>query len=148
MAQVAPFRGLHFNPAKIPHLTDVVTPPYDVIQPREREAFAGRHPNNMVHLILPPGQPGDDRLHNRYTRAAALFRKWQRDEVLVRDPEPAFYYWETDFEHGGRTLTRCGFAAVVRLEVHSTDNCCQGVAASFLNFPSFLHLTNHLNNHV
>ncbi len=116
MAQVAPFRGLHFNPAKVPNFTDVVTPPYDVIKPGEREAFAARHPNNMVHLILPPGMPGDDRLHNRYTRAAALFRKWQQEEVLVRDPEPAFYYWEMDFEHAGGTRTRSGFAAVVRLE--------------------------------
>jgi uncharacterized protein (DUF1015 family) len=116
VAQVAPFRGLHFNPTKVPNLEDVVTPPYDVIKPAERETFAARHPNNMVHLILPPGRPGDDLLHNRYTRAAALFRKWQREEVLVRDPEADFYYWETDFEHGGRTLTRCGFAAVVRLE--------------------------------
>ena len=62
MAIIAPFRGLHYNPAKVPNLTEVVTPPYDVIRPAEREAFAARHPNNMVHLILPQALPGDDRL--------------------------------------------------------------------------------------
>ncbi len=86
VALVAPFRGLHYNPAKVSNLTEVVTPPYDVIRPAEREAFAARHPNNMVHLILPQPLPGDDRLQNRYTRAAALFRQWQQEEVLVRDP--------------------------------------------------------------
>ncbi len=116
MAQVAPFRGLHYNPAQVPNLTDVVTPPYDVIKPGEREALAARHPYNMVHLILPQPQPGDDLLHNRYTRAAALFRQWQRQQVFLRDPEPAFYYWETDFEHAGATVTRRGLAGVVRLE--------------------------------
>ncbi len=116
MAQVAPFRGLHYNPAKVPHLEDVVTPPYDVIQPPEREALAVRHPYNMVHLILPQPQPGDNLLHNRYTRAAALFHQWQREEVLVQDPEPTFYYWETEFQHAGRTWTRIGLAALVHLE--------------------------------
>ena len=116
MAQVAPFRGLHYNLAKVPHLEEVVTPPYDVIRPEERQAFAARHPYNMVHLILPQARPGDDLLHNRYTRAAALFRQWQRDQVLVRDPQPAFYYWETEFEHLGRKRTRAGLAALVRLE--------------------------------
>ena len=116
MALVAPFRGLHYNPAKVSDLTEVVTPPYDVIKPAEREVFAARNPYNMVNLILPQPLPGDDRLQNRYTRAAALFRQWQREEVLVRDPEPAFYYWETDFEIQGQQHTRKGLAALVGLE--------------------------------
>ncbi len=116
VALVAPFRGLHYNLAKVPDLTEVVTPPYDVIQPDAREVLAARNPYNMVHLILPQPLPGDDRLQNRYTRAAALFRQWQREEVLVRDPQPAFYYWETDFENQGHKLTRTGLAGLVRLE--------------------------------
>jgi len=116
VALVAPFKGLHYNLAKVPSLTEVVTPPYDVIKPAEREAFAARHPYNMVNLILPQALPGDDRLLNRYTRAAALFRQWQQQEVLVRDPEPAFYYWETEFEVAGQKRTRTGLAALVRLE--------------------------------
>jgi uncharacterized protein (DUF1015 family) len=94
----------------------VVTPPYDVIGPEAREAFAARHPYNMVHLILPQALPGDNLLHNRYTRAGALFRQWQREGVLIRDPEPAFYYWETEFSHQGRTYNRLGLAALVGLE--------------------------------
>ena len=116
MALVAPFKGLHYNLAKVPSLTEVVTPPYDVIKPAERQVFAARNPYNMVNLILPQALPGDDRLQNRYTRAAALFRQWLQEEVLVRDPEPAFYYWETDFEIQGREHTRKGLAALVRLE--------------------------------
>jgi uncharacterized protein (DUF1015 family) len=116
VAIIAPFRGLHYNSAKVPDLTEVVTPPYDVIRPEEREVYAARHPFNMVHLILPQGAPGDDLLQNRYTRAGARFRQWERDQVLVQEPVPAFYYWETDFQHAGRTFTRKGLAALVRLE--------------------------------
>lgn len=116
MAIVAPFRGLFYNLAKVGNLTEVVTPPYDVIRPAEREAFAARHPYNMVNLILPQAAPGDDRLNNRYTRAGALFRQWEKDQVLVRDSGPAYYYWETEFQHAGRVFTRGGLAALVRLE--------------------------------
>ena len=119
MALVAPFRGLHFNPAKVGNLTDVVTPPYDVIKPAEREMFARRHPYNMVHLILPEKLPGDDRLNNRYTRAAALFRQWLHNEVFIRDPEPAYYLWQTAFDYQGKRYTRNGLVALVRLEPFS-----------------------------
>ena len=116
MAQVAPFRGVYFDPAKVPDLSQVVTPPYDVIRPDEREAFAAMHPNNMVHLILPPALPGDGPLENRYTRAAAVFRQWQNQGVFRRDERPAYYYWETRFAYEGRTYTRRGLAALVHLE--------------------------------
>ncbi len=119
MAQVAPFRGLSFDPAKVNSLTAVVTPPYDVIRPEEREAFAASHPNNMVHLILPQALPGDTLLDNRYTRAAALFGQWQREGVFKRDVGPSFYYWETSFDHQGKRYTRVGLAALVRLEPFS-----------------------------
>ncbi|MGQ9689022.1 MAG: DUF1015 domain-containing protein [Desulfobaccales bacterium] len=116
MAQVVPFRGMYFDVARIGDLSKVVTPPYDVIRPEEREVFAATHPNNMVHLILPPPRPGDNPLENRYTRAAALFRQWQKEGVLRRDHKPAYYYWETSFDHEGRRYTRRGVAALVRLE--------------------------------
>jgi uncharacterized protein (DUF1015 family) len=116
VALVAPFKGLHYNLAKVPDLTEVVTPPYDVINPAERQAFAARDPHNMVHLILPQALPGDDLLQNRYSRAGATFRQWQREDVLVRDPKPALYYWETEFAHAGRTHIRKGLAALVGLE--------------------------------
>ena len=48
MAFIAPFKGLHYNPAKVANLTAVVTPPYDVIRPDERQIFAARDPHNMV----------------------------------------------------------------------------------------------------
>ncbi len=119
MALVAPFRGLYFNPIKIGNLSEVITPPYDVIKPAEQEAFARRHPYNMVHLILPQKLPGDDRLNNGYTRAAALFRQWLANEVFIRDDEPAYYLWQTEFDYQGKRYTRNGLAALVRLEPFS-----------------------------
>jgi hypothetical protein len=39
-------------------------------------------------------------------------------------------------------------AAVVRLEEPSPESSYHGVAVSFLDFPSFMNLTNHVNNQV
>lgn len=119
MAQVVPFRGMYFDTDKVGDLSQVVTPPYDVIRPEEREAFAAMHPYNMVHLILPEARPGDSPLENRYTRAAALYRQWQSQGVFRRDDQPTYYYWKTRFEHDGRTYTRRGLGALVRLEPFS-----------------------------
>jgi uncharacterized protein (DUF1015 family) len=107
---------MYFDTDKVGDLTQVVTPPYDVIRPDEREAFAAKHPHNMVRLILPEAQPCDNPLENRYTRAAALFRQWQQEGVFRRADKPAYYYWETRFDHGGRNYTRRGLAALVHLE--------------------------------
>ena len=116
MAQVVPFRGMYFDTAKVGDLSRVVTPPYDVIRPDEREAFAAMHPHNMVHLILPTAHPGDSPLENRYTRAAATFRQWQKEGVFKRDGQPAYYYWETRFDLDGKSYNRRGLAALVHLE--------------------------------
>ena len=66
-------------------------------------------------MILPQ-PPAEDHRLNRYTRAAALFRQWRRARSSYGTPQPAFYYWETDFEAHGRKRTRTGLAALVRLE--------------------------------
>ncbi|MDI6852678.1 MAG: DUF1015 domain-containing protein [Deltaproteobacteria bacterium] len=119
MAQVAPFRGLYFNKDKVNSMSRVVTPPYDVIRPEQREVFAASHPYNMVHIDLPQPLPGDTPLSNRYSRAAELFGRWQREGVFQRQQEPAYYYWETAFELDGKRHTRVGLAALVRLEPFS-----------------------------
>jgi uncharacterized protein (DUF1015 family) len=42
MADVKPLRALHYDPATVSSLQDVVAPPYDVIDPEQRAALAAR----------------------------------------------------------------------------------------------------------
>ena len=49
-------------------------------------------PHNVVRLILPrpvPGRPGEE-----YHHAAESLRRWQDENILVTDPEPALYMYE------------------------------------------------------
>lgn len=117
MADIAPFRGLRYNAEKISDLAQVVIPPYDVISPREQEAFHESSPYNMVRIELGKGTPTDSAVNNAHSRAARYLSEWQREGVLVRDPEPAMYYYELDYSVAPHIRqTRYGFFCALRLE--------------------------------
>ena len=112
MAGVSPLRALHYELGKIGSFSDVVAPPYDVIDDEQRAELAARSPYNVVELDLPRDPEGGD----RYEHAAGLLRGWVEEGALRRDPEPAIWALEQDYgaPDGGR-LTRRGFLARVRL---------------------------------
>lgn len=117
MAEVAPFRGLRYNPDKVANLAEVFIPPYDVISPGQQDLFSTLSPYNMIHLELGKSTPGDTASDNAHTRAAACLADWQREKVLIREDRPAFYYYELDYSsEGGGRQTRYGFLCVLRLE--------------------------------
>ena len=115
MAKILPFRGILYNPEKVPNLKAVVTPPHDVISPEEQEAFYQAHPQNMIRLILGKTFSEDTDDNNRYTRAAESFRAWLDDDILLRDREAAFYVTEMDYAIDEQVRTRTGLIALVEL---------------------------------
>jgi uncharacterized protein (DUF1015 family) len=102
LAQVAPFHGLRYDPAAVPDLGAVVSPPYDVIPEEALEGYRARSPHNVVRLI----RPGSD-----YAGAARLEASWLEAGVLREDSAPAFYLHEHRFE--GRV--RRGIIGALRL---------------------------------
>ena len=115
MPDIQAFRGLRYDLGHVGALAEVIAPPYDVIGPQLEAKLHERHPANVVRLILPREQAGDDDRHNRYTRAARLLKSWRRDGVLAAEPEAAVYVYHQVFEDAGRRLTRRGFMCGVRL---------------------------------
>src|SRR3954447_3214843 len=138
MAQIAPFAGLRYDLTRVGDAARVLAPPYDVIGEGERLDLEARHPHNVVRLELPRGE-GDE----RYASAARLIEAWQSEGILRRDGAPAIYVYEQQFtymgtlagspnppatgsagqspasptrEWAGRSYTRRGFIAAVRLE--------------------------------
>ena len=116
MATIAPFRGILYDQDRIGKLSDVVTPPYDVISERQRKMYFDRHPQNVIRLVLSKEEPDDTEQNNRYTRAAAFFRSWLNEGILKRDSQPALYLTEMDFSNEDEARTRLGFIALVQLE--------------------------------
>jgi len=116
MATIKPFKGILYNQNMIGSLTDVVTPPFDIISPKEQARFYQQHPNNMIRVILGHTSPDDTPENNRHTRAAAAFNQWLQDGVLVRDDQPALYLTSMAFKARNTIFTRFGLIALVGLE--------------------------------
>ncbi|MCI0378814.1 MAG: DUF1015 domain-containing protein, partial [Gemmataceae bacterium] len=116
MADVQAFRAIRYDLGRVGNLSDVVAPPYDVIDARLQEALYERSPHNVVRLILNKETPADSERDNRYTRAAQTLRAWQQEGVLAQDSARALYAYHQEFEAEGKRYTRKGFMARVRLE--------------------------------
>src|SRR3989338_11569081 len=146
MAKIAPFRGILYNPGKVGDLNKVMAPPYDVISPSLQEALYHRHPNNVVRLILGRILPEDNAGNDRYSRAAADFKKWQAEGILIQDKKPAIYYYIQVYKmkNGGRK-TRKGFIALAKLEefgkggIHPHEKTLAGQKADRLKLMEACH---------
>ncbi|TMQ28987.1 MAG: DUF1015 domain-containing protein [Planctomycetota bacterium] len=116
MADILAFRAYRDDLGRVGTLSDVVAPPYDVIDARLQQALYDKSPHNVIRLILNKEEPGDTQKNNRYTRAARALRQMQQDGILVQDSARAVYVYHQEFEVEGRRFTRKGFLARVRLE--------------------------------
>ncbi len=117
MAEILPFRGVLYDPAKVGEVAQVVAPPYDVIGPAEQAALHARHPQNVIRLELGVEQPGDGPKRNRYTRARQFLGDWLREGILRRDDQPALYLYSIAYRlRSGQERTLRGFLSLVTLE--------------------------------
>ena len=108
MARIRPFRALRYD---VPDLEAVVAPPYDVISEDERTDYLARSPYNVVHLTLPDSEE----------QAARDLAAWQEEGVLVRDPEPSYWWLAQDYVGpDGVARRREGFIASLHAEPYES----------------------------
>ncbi|MCL5270848.1 MAG: DUF1015 domain-containing protein [bacterium] len=117
MADIIPFVATRYGSQLASEIANLVTPPYDVIDPKLQQALYERDPNNFVRVDFGKDLPGDNEYENRYSRAGALWQQWKSDGVIAEEPRKAFYVYEQEFAlPDGRTIRRRGFYAAVRLQ--------------------------------
>lgn len=125
MVEITPFTGLLYNQDKTGPLEKVTAPPYDVIKPHMQEELYNRSPYNVVRLILGKELPEDNENDNRYTRTAKDFQQWvEEEDILVADSRPHYYAYSQEYVANGKTLSRMGFFARVKLENFKTGIIC------------------------
>jgi uncharacterized protein (DUF1015 family) len=111
MADIQPLRALHYDLSTVGSLSDVTSPPYDVIDAEQREQLLKRSPFNVAAVDLPKGEP------DPYAAAGELFEAWQMQGIVVRDPEPSLWaHTQTYTGPDGQERTRRGFFCRVRIE--------------------------------
>jgi uncharacterized protein (DUF1015 family) len=121
MAEVLPFKALHYDLGKVGSLDAVAAPPYDVIDAPQRQALLERSPYNAVAIDLPkpfdPADPDSDPSGDPYAEAAARIEGWKADGALVQDTEPSLWALTQDYvAPDGNGYSRNGILARVRVE--------------------------------
>jgi uncharacterized protein (DUF1015 family) len=121
MPKIKPFAALRYNLDHIGSLSDVIAPPYDVIDPQLQDQLYKRHPANVIRIILNRSEPGDTG-DEKYARASNFVSQWIKQGVLIRDSQPAYYVYHQNFEIDGHSYTRRGFMARVKVQPFGEGN--------------------------
>src|SRR4051794_38732091 len=98
MAEVQAFRGYRYDLARVGNLSDVIAPPYDVIDAGLQQQLYDRSPYNVIRLILNKETPQDSEADNRYTRSSRTLRDWLAEGILTQDSGRSLYVYHQDFE--------------------------------------------------
>jgi uncharacterized protein (DUF1015 family) len=115
MPDIQAFRALRYELKHVGSLSNVVCPPYDVIDAKFQDELYKKHPANFIRLELNREEPGDNDQNNRYSRAARFLKNWRQEGVLAEESQPAIYVYHQVFTYAGREYTRRGFMCRCRL---------------------------------
>ncbi len=109
MPEIVPFKGMLYSPELLANSSGLICPPYDVISPELQQKLYDSSPFNSIRLELPLES-------DPYAAAAERLAEWLHSGDMQSDPVPAIYpYFQTFEDSEGRSHTRCGFFAAMRL---------------------------------
>lgn len=108
MAEIQPLRGWRYNATLSQNIDDYVSPLFDVVSAKQREALY-RNPLNSIHLSVPRGDTPAD-------AARLRLQEWQQSGVLRQDELPGIYAYYQYFRLPGSTREYCrkGFMCHIR----------------------------------
>lgn len=107
MAVIKPFRGWRYASHLTRHISALISPPFDVVSPKQREALY-QEPYNSIHLSVPSSNQPD-----RF--AAETLSAWKKEGILEHDSAPALYVYYQHFKLPGSPKSYCrkGFIAMI-----------------------------------
>ena len=111
-----PFRGIRYRTPESHDLSDLISPPFDVISDEEQGKLYARSQRNFVRIELARGEAD-----SRHAEAAKTLASWLARGVLAREEGPALYLLEQEFSVGARSWKRRGVLGLVRLPGRGRD---------------------------
>lgn len=112
MPQVFPFNAIQYRSGR-GDLSDLVAPPYDVLDKPAKDKLLHRNPRNIVAIDLPHTPAKELGPPETYAAAGETFRAWRADGTLTRREKPAVFAYRQTFTFNGKTFERCGMACTV-----------------------------------
>ena len=107
MVDIKPFKAIRYT-EKAGDPKNLITQPYDKIDPVLQREYYEKSAYNYCRLTLPLET-------NKYETAQQRIQKWLNEGILTKDKEPAVFVSKQEFKLSGKTCTRTGLIAAMRL---------------------------------
>ena len=112
MLKIGPFRGYYYNTNIIKNLSDVIAPPYDVVNKEEREVLANRSKFNFIKMTLPSNyDPSNSSNEKFYSEAKQRWNNWKKNDIISLSEPSIWLLKESYVSKNNENLTRSGFMA-------------------------------------
>ena len=110
MAKVKAFRGLRYNQEEIKKISNVIAPPYDVINSEQQKELMNSSQYNVVHIDFNDGK-GDE----KYKISMNTLNHWIENNILALDDKESLYPYLQEFEYKGKGYKRIGLIGLVKI---------------------------------
>lgn len=116
MAHIRPIPAIRYNTDASSDLSNLIAPPYDVLDVADKQALLARDARNFVAVDLPQCPAKTAGPPEVYAAARKTLDRWLETGVMVRDPAPGLYVYHQSYRHAGVDYVRKMFFARLRLE--------------------------------
>jgi uncharacterized protein (DUF1015 family) len=113
LVDIRPFRAIRYT-RKAGDPKNLITQPYDKIDLALQREYYKKSTYNYCRLILPME-------NNKYEIAQQRIQKWLSEGILSKDEKPAVFVSRQEFKLSGRTCTRIGLIAALRLYTYDEN---------------------------
>lgn len=121
LVDIRPFKGIIYNPSRFSELSNVLSPPYDVITTSQREQLLKQSAYNMVNLIL--GKTDKSGIEKTFYKSAReLWMDWRNQNILSQISKPGVWKIKEQFSTPDKqTIAREGFISIIKLKAYNSD---------------------------
>jgi uncharacterized protein (DUF1015 family) len=113
LVDIRPFKAIRYT-QKAGDAENLITQPYDKIDPQMQREYYEKSPYNYCRLILPMEQ-------NKYQIASERIMQWLKAGILEKETQPAIFISRQEFTLDGKKLQRTGIIAALRLYAYSEN---------------------------
>jgi uncharacterized protein (DUF1015 family) len=113
MVEFYPFKGFIYNIGKVKNISNVVSPPWDMINDKIEKGLLSLSDFNIVKLIYKENCPEE---------VNKIFNNWIEEKVLIEEEKEYFYFLKGNFEYEGTLYRRSGIFGILKVEDFDKGN--------------------------
>jgi uncharacterized protein (DUF1015 family) len=113
LVDIRPFKAIRYT-SKAGDPENLITQPYDKIDPQMQKEYYAKSPYNYCRLILPLEE-------NKYQVANERIMQWLEEDIMAKETQPAIFVSRQEFILDGKKYVRTGIIAALKLYNYSEN---------------------------